>query len=164
MFYLTSKRLALRNLAQSDLEFIRALYTDESCARYQRWEDATPEHIQAMIDKHRADDFLSKKEIQRFVISRADGVSVGMLTLFITPSEGCITLGITIATPNQRQGYAREILTAVIDRIHASFSELEIVALIHPDNLPSVRLFECLGFGLDLYAEGINSLVYTLRT
>lgn len=164
MFHLTSKRLALRNLTDSDLDFIRALRTDESCARYQRWEDNSPEHIQAMIDEHRADDFLSEKEIQRFVISRTDGAPVGTLTLFVTPSEGCITLGITVTTPNQRQGYAGEMLSAVIDRIRTSFSALEIVALIHPDNLPSVRLFESLGFQLDLYAESIKSLVYTLRT
>ena len=116
-----------------------------------------------MIDEHRADALLSDKEIRRFIICLADGAPIGTLVLFVTPSDGCITLGITVAPAYQRRGYAKELLLALTHTLRAHFPTLDLIALIHPDNTPSVRLFEGLGFAFDLYAESIHSLVYILR-
>lgn len=162
MLYFMGERTALRNLTDSDLAFLCELRSDESCARYQRWEDNSAPHIQKMINEHRADALLSQKEIQRFIICTTSGTPIGTLVLFVTPSDGCISVGITIATPYQRQGYARDLLLALISRIGKTHPSLDIVALIHPENTPSVRLFESLGFVFDLYAESIHSLVYIL--
>jgi hypothetical protein len=94
---LITKRLGIRNMTDADLVFIKSLRADEVCARYQRWEDNSEEHIRELIATHRHDVLLSDTEIQRFLIAMRDGAPVGTLTLFVTPKEDCITVGITIA-------------------------------------------------------------------
>ena len=160
MLMTVTNRLGIRALTDADLVFIKGLRDNPMCARYQRWESSSEEHLRGMIDGHREDVLFSEKEIQRFLIVKHDDTPVGTLTLFVTPDEGCITLGITIAPTHQRQGYARELLTTVCHSAHERFPTLELIALIHPDNTPSIRLFEQLGFTLDLYAESLHSLVY----
>ena len=162
MFYLKSDRLVLRNLNNNDLSFLMALRADPSAARYQRWEDSSRENIQSMIDEHRRDVLLSDKEIQRFMIALPDTTPLGTLVLFVTPKEGCITVGITLAAEHRRKGYAREILSLLNAKAAETYPALELVALIHPDNAPSICLFESVGFRFDLYAESIHSLVYIL--
>ena len=157
---LITKRLGIRNMTDADLVFIKSLRADEVCARYQRWEDNSEEHIREMIATHRHDVLLSNTEIQRFLIVMRDGTPVGTLTLFVTPDEDCITVGITIASAHQRKGYAKEILTALCNLAKETYPTLDLIALIHPDNTPSIRLFEALGFRFQLHAESINSLVY----
>lgn len=157
---LITKRLGIRNMTDADLVFIKSLREDEVCARYQRWEDNSEEHIREMIATHRHDVLLSDTEIQRFLIVMRDGAPVGTLTLFVTPKEDCITVGITIASSHQRKGYAKEILTALCNLAKETYPTLDLIALIHPDNTPSIRLFESLGFRFQLHAESINSLVY----
>jgi RimJ/RimL family protein N-acetyltransferase len=113
-----------------------------------------------MIATHHHDVLLSDTEIQRFLIAMRDGTPVGTLILFVTPKEDCITVGITIASAHQRKGYAKEILTALCNLAKETYPTLDLIALIHPDNTPSIRLFEALGFRFQLHAESINSLVY----
>jgi RimJ/RimL family protein N-acetyltransferase len=157
---LITKRLGIRNMTDADLVFIKSLRADEVCARYQRWEDNSEEHIREMIATHRHDVLLSDTEIQRFLIAMRDGAPVGTLTLFVTPDEDCITVGITIASAHQRKGYAKELLTALCNLAKETYPTLDLITLIHPDNTPSIRLFEALGFRFQLHAESINSLVY----
>ncbi len=157
---LITKRLGIRNMTDADLVFIKSLRADEVCARYQRWEDNSEEHIRELIATHRHDVLLSDTEIQRFLIVMHDGTPIGTLVLFVTPDEDCITVGITIASAHQRKGYAKEILTTLCNLAKETYPTLDLIALIHPDNTPSIRLFEALGFRFQLHAESINSLVY----
>ncbi len=162
MFYLQTKRLGIRNFVDADCAFLHEIRNDARLARYQRWEDTSLSHICDLVDEHKGDVFPSEKEIQRYAVALVDGKIIGTLALFYTPNDNSITLGITIATAYQRQGYAKEILKALIDQMRVAHPGLDIVALIHPENAKSIRLFESLGFHLDLYAESIESLVYVL--
>ena len=160
MFQLTTERLGLRNMTEGDLAFVKALREDAICARFQRWEDTSEEHIRELIDTHREDVLFSEQEIQRFLVVLKDFTPIGTFTLFFTPEEDCITLGITIAPTYQRKGYAKELLATICQVAKALYPTLDLIALIHPENTASVALFESLGFHLELHAESINSLVY----
>lgn len=159
---LETERLLLRNLELSDVDCIHDYRNNPDCARYQRWEIFSKEALRQWIPQFRDDAFLSTKEEQHYAVcDKQTGALVGELAYFYREND-CITLGITISYQQQKQGYAFEMLTEVIRQIRARYPALDIVALIEPENVKSIRLFERLGFVQECYAESIASCVYVL--
>ena len=158
---LKTPRLYLRNLRQSDALLIHAWRNDPDCVRYQRWEATDMEAVAAYVERFARSCFLSKQEEQHYAVCDHKGI-VGEVSYFYTEEDRCVTLGITIAPSHQRKGYAREILAAVTDAVREKYPALDIVALIDRENLPSIALFEGLGFERECYAEKIHSFVYTI--
>jgi len=156
---LKTKRLQLRNLRQEDIPAIHAWRNDPECSRYQRWEDTSAEAVAAYVRKYENSRFLSKEEEQHYALCAGE-TTVGELSYFYTEADRCVTLGITVSPAYQRRGYAREILAAVNDAVRERYPELDIVALIDRENMPSIALFESLGFYRECYAEKIGSYVY----
>ena len=160
--FLKTQRLCLRGFLPEDLDAVYTRRNDAPCAKFQRWTDTTQESIRAYLARHREDVFLSEKDEQHYAIADASGETVGELAFFYNPEDRCVTLGITIAPKHQGQGLATEMLSAVIGHTREAYPAMDIVALIHPDNRASIRLFEKLGFQLECYAESIESCVYTI--
>ena len=158
---LKTNRLRLDNLRVEDTERICAYRNDPNCARYQRWEDVSEAAVAAFVKRFGSCTWLSKEEEQHYAI-RAGEILVGDLSYFYNEEDRCVTLGITIATEHQRKGYARELLSAVVDAVRSTYPALDIVALIDRENEASIALFEKLGFGQECYAEKIVSYVYVI--
>ena len=158
---LKTPRLYLRNLRKSDAALIHAWRNDPDCSRYQRWEASDAESVAAYVERFGCSCFLSTQEEQHYAVCDHKGI-VGEVSYFYTEEDRCVTLGITIAPAHQRKGYAREILAAVIDAVQEKYPALDLVALIEPENHPSIALFESLGFERECYAEKIHSYVYTI--
>ena len=158
---LNTQRLFLRNLRKRDIPAIHAWRNDPVCFRFQRWEDTSEEAVAAYVGKYENSTFLSKEAEQHYAVCCDNGI-VGDLSYFFTEEDRCVTLGITISPEQQRKGYAREILSAVVSAVQQKYPELEIVALIEKDNAPSIALFESLGFQRECYAEKIQSYVYVI--
>lgn len=65
----------------------------------------------------------------------------------MSPSiEGIPELGYAFAAHAHGQGYARESVTAILDWADRELDAAEIVAIISPDNAPSIRLAQRSGF------------------
>lgn len=155
-------RLYLRNLQDGDAQALFACRQNAECAKFQRWEDTSLSAIRAFIDKFRGCRFLSEQEEQHYAICAHDGTLVGDLSYFYTEADGCVTLGITVFPAHQRRGIAREILAAVISAVQIRYPALDLVALIDPENMVSIALFEGLGFYRECYAPSIRSFVYVI--
>ena len=160
--FVKTRRLYLRNLRQADADIMYAYRNDPDCARFQRWEDTSMTAIRKLIDTFRDCVFLSDQEEQHYAVCTCDGTFAGDLTYFYTETDACVTLGITMAPEHQRRGIAREMLASVISAIQTRHPALDIVALIDPENMPSIALFESLGFYRECYAESIHSYVYVI--
>lgn len=158
---LEAEGVYLRNLQPEDGSRIYAYRKAPDCARYQRWEDTSDEAVKAFVERFQNSSFLSKQEEQHYAVCVGTEL-VGDLSYFYTQADRCITLGITIAPEHQRKGYGRKILSAVIAAVRERHPELDIVALIDPENRASIALFERLGFVLECYAEKIRSCIYTI--
>ena len=156
-----TERLFLRNLREADIPAVYGWRNDPECFRYQRWEDTSIEAVAAYVRRFESSAFLSEEEEQHYAIWDGEGL-VGELSYFYTETDRCVTLGITVAPAYQRRGYAREILTAVTGAVRERHPELDIVALIDRENLPSIGLFESLGFERECYAEKIGSYIYVI--
>lgn len=158
---LENQGVYLRNLRSEDALCIHGYRNDPVCFRYQRWEDTSAEAVRAFVETFRNSVFLSRQEEQHYAICSGETL-VGDLSYFFTEADRCVTLGITIAPEYQRRGYAGKILTAVISAVQGRYPELDIVALIDRENVPSIALFESLGFCRECWAEKIQSYVYVI--
>lgn len=60
--------------------------------------------------------------------------------------HGMPEIGWAIASEKQRQGYATEAVKAAIAWSDEHFSSRETVCIIHPENIPSIRIAESNGY------------------
>lgn len=162
MKFIETQRTLIRNMEPADVPAISAFRNDADCARYQRWDDTSEAAVRTLTAGHAGDMFLSEKPEQHYAVSARDGALLGELSYFFNSDDNCVTLGITLAPEAQGKGLAFELMTAVTGAVREKYPAMDIVALIHPENVKSVRLFERLGFERECYAESVNSLVYTL--
>ncbi len=160
--FLRTERLYLRNLRPEDAAAISAYREDPACAKYQRWGDTSVLYLTEFARRYGNCVFLSNQAEQHYAVCLTSGELVGDVSYFYTESDHCVTLGITIAPKYQRQGIAREILSAVITAVQNRHPQLDIVALIDPENEGSIALFENLGFYRECYAQSIHSCVYVI--
>lgn len=158
---LKTERLVLDNLRLEDTAVIAAYRNDPDTARFQRWEDVSPEAVTAFVKEFENSRWLSEEEEQHYAL-RAGETLVGELAYFYNEEDRCVTLGITVAPAHQRRGYAREALKAVVEAVQETDPKLDIVALIEKENEASIRLFESLGFERECWAEKIQSYVYVI--
>ncbi len=160
---LQTERLHLRNLRPADADTLFAYRNDSRCNQYQRYEDTSMAYLQQFAADYAGSIWLSRQEEQHYAIIRSeDDRMIGDLSVFCTEKDCCFTLGITIAPPYQRQGYAFELLQAAVARLRECHPADDIVALIAPENQQSLSLFQKLGFVEECWAESIRSYVYTI--
>lgn len=160
---LQTQRLCLRNLCPDDAAALHRYRNDNRCSRYQRYEDTSPAYLQRFVQAYARSTFPSLEEEQHYALVHSEsGAMVGDLSVFYTEKDRCFTLGITIAPEHQRQGYAYELLQAVVAQLRQRYPSDDIVALIDPENHKSIALFQKLGFVEECWAESIQSYVYTI--
>ncbi|MBO7253037.1 MAG: GNAT family N-acetyltransferase [Oscillospiraceae bacterium] len=161
MIQLQTERLTLRNLQEEDGKILYAYRNDPECSRYQRWEDTSLPALECFVKTFSCCAFPSEEEEQHYALCLGE-MLIGDVSCFYTQKDSCFTLGITMATQYHHQGYAREILGAMVAVLKARYPKREIVALIDPENAASIALFEALGFVRECYAESIRSCVYVI--
>lgn len=160
---LQTEHLFLRNLRPSDADTMFGYRNASECRQYQRYGDTGKEALEKFVQVYSQCIFLSQEPEQHYAILRsADCKMIGDLSIFFTQKDACFTLGITIAPLFQKQGYAYELLKEVTAQLRHSAPTMDIVALIEKENLPSLALFQKLGFVEECYAESIQSYVYVI--
>lgn len=158
---LETQRTALRNLRAPDAETMFQYRNDEKCSQYQRYDGKSREYLRDFVSAYGHSAFLSLEEEQHYAVVLArDGRMIGDVSIFYTEKDRCFTLGITIAPPFQRQGYAYEVLQALSCALAQRYPAVEQVALIEKENAASIALFRRLGFAAECYADSIRSWVY----
>lgn len=100
-------------------------------------------------------------ERNTFALVDADGNVIGFGQAL--PREaGIAHLGRIILSPGVRgQGLGRVLVRALIDAARANINAGAITLYVYRDNLPAVRLYRSLGFGVAAEDEGKNS--YAMR-
>lgn len=158
---LKTKRTHIRNFQPADASALFDYRNDEYCSRYQRYDDTSIEYLSEFVKNFDSSTFLSTEEEQHYAVAdiSSDNI-IGDISIFFSEKDNCFTLGITVSPPYQRQGYAYEVLDAVISGIFEKYPLVDIVALIEKENEKSIALFKKLGFILECYAESLKSLVF----
>lgn len=87
------------------------------------------------------------------VIERESGAVIGRAGFSYREGFDEPELGFIIGVPWQRRGYAEEVCRAVLAYGWSALEFRQVQALVEPENIPSVRLCEKLGFRKD---ENVN--------
>jgi [ribosomal protein S5]-alanine N-acetyltransferase len=133
-----TERLILRRARPDDLEALHAVLSDERAMRYwstlpHRTRDETAAWLSGMIDA-------SPASSEDFVIE-LDGVVIGKAGCWRIPAIGFI-----LHPDYWGRGFAREALTAVIERVFDRFPIAAITADVDPRNNASMTTLQRLGF------------------
>ena len=145
---ITTPRLVLRPLEHGDASEFSAYRSDPAVAELQGWE--TPFTLE-MAERFIAEghgDTLVKGEWTQIAVAR-DGELVGDVGVALNRDGRVATLGYTLATAHQGQGFAREAVGAVVDRLFDERGVHRIEASLDPRNVQSARLVEDLGFAYE---------------
>ena len=158
MIFLETNRLILRNVRPEDAAVMHDYRNHEICARYQRGQTKDLHGIEELVAK-RAGDTLNEEENSLVAVAlKETGEMVGEIV--VMPNDGCFTLGYTFSYRHHRNGYAFEALTTLIEFLYEAYPEMEFICFTDPENTPSRKLLEKLGYTDLGYVEKITSNVY----
>jgi RimJ/RimL family protein N-acetyltransferase len=151
---ISTERLRLRSLRQTDLAEFLAYRTDPAVARFQSWDDTSPSAAADFLRAQVRPSFSTRGTWQQIAIALAgDDRLIGDIGFFIREDGRSAELGITVATQHQGLGLAREALTGLIEALFTSVTLDHLDAVVDARNVRATRLLARLGFQLKSSAE-----------
>ena len=158
MIFLETERLILRNVCLEDAPVMFDYRNNEVCARYQRGQTKDMPGIEELVAKRAGDTLTDEANTLVAVTLKETGEMVGEIV--VMPNDGCFTLGYTFSYKHHRKGFAFEALTALTEKLHDEYHDMEFICFTDPENTPSRKLLEKLGYTDLGYVEKVTSNVY----
>lgn len=145
---LLTSRLKLRELEDSDAAFIVELLNDPACLQYIG--------DRGVRNEDQAREYIGKLRVARATNGYAlygvallhDGTLTGLCGLVRREALSHADIGFAFLPEHRKKGYAREATLAVLGEANA-LGVKPLLAIVSPDNAPSRRLLEELGFRFD---------------
>jgi len=144
---LTTRRLRLRRFQARDVALLHACFSDVETMRF--WN--SPAHTR-LSQTERAHAWLAKttspyEHLAWAVCRKADDQLIGMINYHARDARNRrLQLGYMVASRQQRKGHGIEAVRAVLEYCSEQLGVHRIEALVHPDNVASVRLLQQLQF------------------
>jgi [ribosomal protein S5]-alanine N-acetyltransferase len=144
---LTTKRLRLRRFERRDLADLHACFSDPVAMRY--W-NSPP--CKTMADTERALAWLAKTtspydHLAWAACKKSNDRCIGMVNYHSRDARNRrLQLGYITLPKYQRNGFGTEAVRAVLNYCTDELNVHRVEAFMHPDNSPSLRLAEGLGF------------------
>lgn len=159
---LETNRLYLRALETKDLEVLSGMYSNPEVMRFigtgVTFTKSQSEKSIRMWNEYEKEHGYSNWA----VIRKEDGVLLGKCGLSGLPDKSGIEVSYILDEQYWGKGYATEISAAVLELGFSKFALKKIVALVYPQNSPSIKVLEKIGMKYEIEAEywGIKFLVY----
>ena len=160
---LETTRLRLVPLGTELAPELWSVYSDPEVARYVGGDSLTAESTRDLTEWF-AQVWEERGYGQSAVIWRETGQVLGRIGLSFWPEWGETELGYVLCRAAQGRGVAQEGARAWIDWATINLADDYLIAVIHPDNTPSARLAQRLGFTIDRRetVRGLEVVVYRL--
>ena len=124
---------------------LHAIYGDEDCCRYlSRPATTSVDETVAMIQQWETRD-----DINWVLADHADGPALGRISVYASSKPNVWEAACMISPAARGRNLAARGLAILIDEAFDNRGVRRIVADVDPDNIPSVRVFEKLGFGYE---------------
>ena len=158
MTLIETDRLRLRNVMAQDADIMYDYRNNEICARYQRGQTKDYDGIVSLVERRKNDVMSVDAPFLVAVALKETDEMVGEIV--VMPNDGCFSIGYTFHYNYHRKGYAFEALTELTSLLHRQYPEMEFISFTEPDNIPSRRLLEKLGY-IDMgYIPQVTSQMY----
>jgi RimJ/RimL family protein N-acetyltransferase len=143
---IATRRLVLRPMVADDATAFATYRSDPDVARFQGWQAPYPlESARRLIaGQAEMEGPVAGQWIQ--IAVTLDGQLAGDVAVGLDADGLIATLGYTLAPTHQGRGLATEAVGAIVDRLFDDVGVHRIEASLDPDNVPSARLLERLGF------------------
>ncbi|SDX66674.1 GNAT family N-acetyltransferase [Hymenobacter psychrophilus] len=148
---LETPRLRIRPLRPTDLADFHAYRADPAVTRYQGFDVFSREQAAAFIAQQLPLEFGQPGQwVQYGIESQRTGRLIGDCAVQLQQRDARMAeIGITIAPAAQRQGYAREVLQALLNFLFNLPDFHRVVETVDAENAASIALLESLGFRLE---------------
>ncbi len=141
---LTTERLIIRRFCMDDAEACFAFMSDaqgmylDGCKPFTSMDDSFWDRM----------NLFEKRDGQYVIALKATGEVIGTINVFDDDSRAVSAkeIGYAIAPKHRRKGYAFEAISAVVDLLRKDLLFEMVVAGVLPENIPSAKLLEKLGF------------------
>ena len=160
---LETKRLYLRPLELSDLDTLANIYSDEEVMRFIA-SGKTISRANTEISITRWNEYETKHGFTNWaIIRKEDNAFIGKCGLSHLPDNSDVEISYILDEPYWGNGYASEIAEATLDYGFDKFVLKRIVALVYPQNNPSIKVLEKIGMKYEKEAEywGVKLLMYS---
>jgi RimJ/RimL family protein N-acetyltransferase len=145
--FMETPRLWLRPFTQADIHPFVAMRSDPVIARYQSWSDFTEaDGYLFILDMAQTQPGIPGEWYQFAVALRDTNIFIGDCALFTGEDGRSGEIGYTFARAHQRQGYATEAVTAVLNYAFHTLHLQQIMATADGRNIASIKLLQRLGF------------------
>ncbi len=146
-----SARLRLRSMSADDAAAMHLVYADEEAMRW--WSHAphgSVEQTRVALAKHIADPAWRSWAITL----KGDDTAIGSLAAHEKRQGKVVEIGYSLVRSHWGQGYAREAVARLIDRLIREEGMRRVFADTDPENDGSNRLLESLGFVREGHLRG----------
>lgn len=171
MLPLLTSRLRIEPLRLDDAAAMFAYRSNAEVARYQGWIPTSVEEVEAFLRKQ-LDAELGRRDswTQLAIRPREEQTLLGDLGLHFTANKDEAELGVSIAPPHQKKGYAAEALRAALELLFGPLAQHRVFGSVDPRNAASVRLLEALGMRREAHfrqslwfrGEWVDDVIYAL--
>lgn len=156
-----TKRLSLRKFTKSDLEALADILADSDVMRYS---------MKGVMDKYQSMEML-RQWIENYennilapwaLIMEGDLIGYAGLDVRIIEGEEKVQITFRLAKEFWGRGYATEIAAAIKNYAFSELGLNEIIAIVDPDNIGSIKTIEKIGmtFDREVNYEGLYLHVY----
>jgi RimJ/RimL family protein N-acetyltransferase len=143
---LTTTRLCLRPLIKADFPAIAAMASDPEVMRYLALDSTVPTYEEACQKAPQILDWPYPEGGGIWaIISRHEGVFIGWVLLGSLEELPDVEIGYRLSRAFWGQGYATEAGRRLADHAFRDLMVGHLIAVVHPQNLASVRVTEKLG-------------------
>ncbi|UAY54829.1 GNAT family N-acetyltransferase [Arachidicoccus terrestris] len=143
-----TQRLRIRNLKTTDLADFYFYRSNPEVTRYQGFDVYTLEEAQAFIQEHLDKEFGQPGQwVQYGIENKSTGTIIGDCAIRLDQYDIRIAeTGITIAHTEQRKGYAKETLRAILHYLFNIAGFHRVREIVDAENTASIQLLRSLGF------------------
>jgi RimJ/RimL family protein N-acetyltransferase len=145
---IATPRLTIRDLKLTDLNGFYLYRSHPDVIKYQDFDVMTREQADEFIKGQLDKEFGTAGEwIQYGIENRTTGKIIGDCAIKLDLCDIRIAeIGITISHLDQGKGYAKEVLSAILDFLFTSQAICRVVEVVDSENIAAIHLLESVGF------------------
>lgn len=147
MATLKGKTVYLRALEPEDLEFLFQIENNESFWEVSHTQTPFSKYVLKQYLENAHLDIFEAKQLRLMIVDANSHENIGLIDLFdFNPQHKRAGVGILITPNYQKNGFATEALSILIDYSFTNLNLHQLYANITSDNLKSIKLFESKNF------------------
>lgn len=146
--FIDTTRLRIRNLKAANLPEFYSYRSNPEVTKYQGFDVFSVEQAKAFIAEQTDRQFGKAGEWAQYGIeNKATGKIVGDCAVKLDQNDTRIAeVGITISPTEQKKGYAKEALTAILDFLFSLEDFHRVKETVDAENIASIQLLKSIGF------------------